>query len=159
MSDPSHNTHLKGVGKECAMRRGKAAMQAPTAFFNKTYDEAMALLVEARDFIARGQDMGPEFTETSCRARMVVETSRLTARLTHVMAWLLARKAVHAGELTPDQATQPPYVLERDEMLVSNDSPFGDDLPPSLESLIDRSRHLYIRVSRLDELVRRGANA
>jgi regulator of CtrA degradation len=132
-------------------------MPAPTAFFNKTYDEALALLVEARDFLARGQDMGPDFSATTCRARMVVETSRLTSQLTHVMAWLLARKAVHAGELTPDQATQPPYVLERDEMLVGDDSPFGDALPPALESLMDRSRNLYIRVSRLDEMVRRGA--
>lgn len=134
-------------------------MQAPTSFFNKTYDEAMVLLVEARDFLARGQDMGPDFSAATCRARMVVETSRLTSRLTHVMAWLLARKAVHAGELTADQATQPPYVLERDEMLVGDDSPFDDDLLPALESLMDRSRNLYIRVSRLDELVRRGANA
>jgi regulator of CtrA degradation len=131
-------------------------MQAPTAFFNRTYDEAFSLLVEARDYIAHGQAVERDFVDTRGQARMVLETTRLTARLTHVMAWLLARKAVFMGEISPETAAQPPYTLGRDENL-AGDGPLKDILPPGLESLMERSQRLYIRVARLDELVLRDS--
>lgn len=133
-------------------------MQTPTAFFSRTYDEAFELLIEARDYIAHGQAVEQNFVDLGSRARMAVETTRLTARLTHVMAWLLARKAVHAGEISPTLGAQPPYTLERDENLVGEGA-FTDILPPGLEDLMERSQRLYIRVSRLDELLRRDAVA
>ncbi len=133
-------------------------MQAPTAFFSRTYDEAFDLLIEARDYVAHGQSIEQDFVDTGSRARMAVETMRLTARLTHVMAWLLARKAVYAGEISAAEAARPPYTLDRDEKL-AGEGPLSDILPPGLESLRERSQRLYVRVSRLDELVRRDAMA
>lgn len=133
-------------------------MTAPTAFFSRTYDEAYELLVEARDYIARGQAVEQNFVDVGGRARMAVETTRLTARLTQVMAWLLARKAVHAGEISVEEGARPPYTLERDERL-AGEGPLRDVLPPGLEALMERSQRLYIRVARLDELLRRDASA
>ena len=133
-------------------------MQAPTAFFGKTYDEAFDLLIEARDYVAHGQAVEQNFVDTGSRARMAVETMRLTARLTQVMAWLLARKAVFSGEISAAEAAKPPYTLDRDENLVG-EGQLRDILPPGLESLMERSQRLYVRVSRLDELVRRDAMA
>ena len=129
-------------------------MQAPTAFFSRTYDEAYALLIETRDYIAHGEAVERDFVDLGGRARMAVETTRLTARLTQIMAWLLARKAVHAGEITPAVAARPPYTLNRDDRL-EGEGPLCDTLPPGLESLMERSERLYVRVARLDELVRR----
>lgn len=129
-------------------------MPAPTAFFNRTYDEAFALLVEARDYVARGQAEEYEFVDTGGRLRMALETTRVTARLTHIMAWLLARKAVYNGEISPAAASRPPYILDRNALL-ADDGPLHDTVPPALESLMERSQSLYIRVARLDELVRR----
>jgi regulator of CtrA degradation len=133
-------------------------MQAATAFFGRTYDEAFALLVEARDYIARTEPIERDFVDVASRARMAVETTRLTARLTHIMAWLLARKAVHAGEISPEEGARPPYILDRNEEL-AGEGKMTDILPPGLESLLDRSQRLYIRVSRLDEMVRRDFDA
>jgi len=130
-------------------------MEAATAFFDRTYDETFDLLIEARDYIARGQQVDCQYVTVGGQARMAVETSRLTSRLTHVMAWLLARRAVQAGEITPAEAARPPYTLERSERLAGDDDPLGEVLPPALESLMERSQRLYVRVSRLDELVRR----
>jgi regulator of CtrA degradation len=133
-------------------------MQTATAFFGRTYDEAFALLVEARDYIARTESIERDFVDVGGRARMAVETTRLTARLTHIMAWLLARKAVHAGEISPEEGARPPYTLDRNESL-AGEGDMTDVLPPGLESLLDRSQRLYIRVSRLDEMLRRDHDA
>lgn len=131
------------------------ASSVPTAFFGRTYDEALELLEEARDYVAHGQRVECRDAGTHIRARVALETTRMTSRLVHVMAWLLARKAVHYGELTPDEATRPPYSFDRLELLADSASPVEAPLPPMLESLTARSQRLYVRVSRLDELARR----
>lgn len=132
-------------------------MQEATAFFNKTYDEAFALLVEARNYVAHEQPADGAAADLWGRARISLETTRLTSRLGHVMAWLLARKAVHAGEIGRAAAGMPPYVLDYDELIAANEGPLSAPLPPRLESLMARSQRLYTRVTRLDELVRRDA--
>ena len=135
-------------------------MSAPTAFFGRTYDEAFALLEEARDYVAHGQRLECRDVDTPVRARVALETTRMTSRLIHVMAWLLARKAVHAGEITPEEAIRPPYAFERRELLAGDDDRLAAaPLPPMLENLTERSHRLYIRVSRLDELARRETHA
>lgn len=132
-------------------------MQEATAFFNKTYDEAFALLIEARNYVAHEQPADDAAADMWSRARISLETTRLTSRLGHVMAWLLARKAVHVGEISREAAGRPPYVLDYDELIAANDGPLAAPLPPHLESLMERSQRLYTRVYRLDELVQRGA--
>lgn len=132
-------------------------MQDATAFFNKTYDEAFALLVEARNYVAHEQAADADAAGMWGRARLSLETTRLTSRLGHVMAWLLARKAVHAGEISREAAGKPPYALDCNETVAANEGPLADPLPPHLESLMARSQRLYTRVTRLDELVQRDA--
>ena len=70
------------------------------AYFDSTFEEAMALTRETRDYLAY-QESG-DLAKLNAIARLVVscESMRLTARLTQVVAWLLVQKAVHAGELT-----------------------------------------------------------
>lgn len=131
-------------------------MLAPTAFFDRTYDEALALLVETRDYVAYGQERERHRLDVWARAGVALETTRVTSRLGHVMAWLLARKAVLAGELTPAEAARAPYALERDPRLEA-EGPVLAPLPPDLESLMARSLKLYVRIARLDELARREA--
>ncbi|MDH3241804.1 MAG: DUF1465 family protein [Alphaproteobacteria bacterium] len=132
---------------------------AATAFFEKTYEEATNLLVEARDYIAIEEPADLDQMIASDRLRLTRETTRLTARLTTIMAWLLARKAVLAGELTQAEAARPPYVLERNKTLADGDPAAYDDLPQLLSDLMARSHRLYVRVTRLDELVQSGIGA
>ncbi len=129
--------------------------EAPTAFFSKTYDEATSLLVEARDYLAAEERGDRARLEVGDRLRLTCETTRLTSRLTHIMAWLLARRAIFAGELTAVEAACPPYLLERDETLADGDPTAYQNLPKNLSRLMDRSHRLYIRVARLDDLARR----
>ena len=132
--------------------------ETPTAFFSKTYDEATGLLVAARDYLAAHEQADRARLEVGDRLRLTCEATRLTSRLTHIMAWLLARKAVFAGELTQEAAVRPPYLLERNETLADGDPTAYENLPKSLSQLMDRSHRLYVRVARLDELARRTAH-
>ena len=127
--------------------------ETPTAFFNKTYEEALALMVEAKEYIEwHERDDGGLLLDLD-RLRLSREAMRVTARLTQIMAWLFARKAVFVGELTLAEAAREPYTLSGQETCAPNDSDHG--LPAKMVDLLDRSHHLYVRVSRLDQLVRR----
>jgi regulator of CtrA degradation len=71
------------------------------------------------------------------------------------MAWLLAQRAVHAGELARDEALADPQPLAALEICMDDGEAEAQALPPRLVKLLDRSHHLYVRVARLDELARR----
>ena len=125
-----------------------------TVFFGRTYGEAMNLLIEARDYFADTDAHGRITLAPLGRLEMCLETLRLTARLTQVMAWLLAQRAVHAEEMELEEALAEP-LAEIDICMeaAGHDNP---DLPPRLSDLLGRSHLLYVRVARLDQLARRA---
>lgn len=126
-----------------------------TTFFTRTYDEAHALLVDSRDYVrmARGvRWQGPSLTLAH-----TLETLRLTTRVAHIMAWLLAQRAVHACEITRAEAATEKYRLGGRDVCLATGGESDDKLPPPLRNLLDRSHGLYKRISRLDEMVGRDA--
>jgi regulator of CtrA degradation len=94
----------------------------------------------------------PERLQISC------EAMRVTARLSHVMAWLLAQKAVQAGEISPVAAAAA-YRLSEDDVCLLEGADVSMALPEGLRDLLDKSRALYVRVTRLDTLLQRSASA
>lgn len=128
-------------------------MGYPT-FFNGPYDETMALLIETRNYIAFHESFDHRKLPPHVRLQVSYESMRVTSRLTQVMAWLLAQKAVHAGELTPEQVATDDYSLSGGDICSDPSGPDNDALPQGLRSLLDRSHRLYMRVSRLDNQVR-----
>lgn len=126
------------------------------AFFSGPYDEAMALLVEARDYIAHRMERDQDPLPVNARLQCSFESMRLTTRLTQAMAWLLAQKAVHAGEMSMETLASEAFALGGAE--ICSDTAAEDDagLPDRLRSLLSRSHGLYVRVGRLDEMVRRA---
>lgn len=127
-----------------------AVVTGETAFFGKTYGEAMSLLVEARDYLAHAEPAERSALAPLARLAMCAETTRLSERLTRIMAWLLMQRAVHAGEISREAALDQPLAAH----VVCMDG-VEAGLPPRLADLLGRSRRLYVRVARLDELARR----
>lgn len=131
---------------------------ANTAFFSRTYDEALALLRDSHAYLSEyGTEdraaLAPE--DGLCYS---VETMRLTSRVTQIMAWLMAQRAVHEGELDREEVRHPNWRLSGHDVCLS-EPPLGvDNLPPYLLRLMDRSEHLFRRVSRLDEMLSRDIN-
>ena len=62
-----------------------------TAFYNRTYDEALEMTVEARGYVAD--------VLIADRRYFDCEALRLTTRLSQMMAWLMVQRAVHAVEI------------------------------------------------------------
>jgi len=134
-----------------------SAQTAPTAFFSKTYNETMELLVEVRDYVAHNQKRDRDELAPNAGALLCCEALRVTARLTQVMAWLLAQKAFHAGEISNAQVVAQNGPLAEIAICIAElpDKEMSI-LPAYFRELLDRSRRLYLRIARLDEMVRRG---
>jgi regulator of CtrA degradation len=124
---------------------------------HKTLDETLALLVRARDYMSYAAPSNRPGLLPAERLQISCEAMRVTARLSHIMAWLLAQKAVQAGEISPTMAAAA-YSLSEDDMgLLEGSAGASAALPEGLRDLLDGSRALYVRVTRLDALVRRAA--
>jgi regulator of CtrA degradation len=128
--------------------QAKRGTHVAPIFFTGVYDEAFGLLVEARDYVA--STIGDKAENLETHLGLSCETTRLTARLTHVMAWLLVQRAVHSGEMTIADALEDEHRLSGQNVCLTTDGVADMTLPATLESLMNRSHGLYLRVQRLD---------
>lgn len=132
---------------------------ATVHLLHKTLDETLALLVQARDYMSYAVPAAKPDLLPAERLRVSCEAMRVTARLSHVMAWLLAQKAVQAGEISPVAAAAAYRLSEDDLCLLEESAESLAALPEGLRELLEKSRALYVRVTRLDALVQRSATA
>lgn len=125
-------------------------MSSP-AYFRRTYDETMDLMVEARNYMAYVERRERERAGAVAGLRISCEAMRVTSRLTQVMAWLMMQRAVHDGEIAAEDALAEVNRLSGEEVCL--DQSFATDavLPNGLRSLLDRSLSLYQRVARLEQ--------
>ena len=128
-----------------------------TVFFSRTDDEARGLVIEAIDYTrnAREGPREPASMTLSCTR----ESLRLTTRLTQIMAWLLFQRAVHAGELSPDEAAARSSRLDGHGVCYDRRGERMETVPEGLRDLLLRSRKLYQRIARLDEMMTRDRGA
>ena len=127
------------------------AAEAPT-YFRGPYDEALDLLVEARNYVQNDVMAFKYADNPPDPVAMTQETLRLTSRLTQVMAWLMAQRALHDGEIGEDEFIKDKYRVEGQHVCLKRAiDEMKDDLPEGLNDLMDRSYSLYRRVMRLDE--------
>jgi regulator of CtrA degradation len=80
---------------------------------------------------------------------------RLTARLTQIMAWLLLQRAINDGEVERASAAAEENRLGARSACLVHDEAALAILPPALQSLLERSHRLYVRVARLDDMIGR----
>jgi regulator of CtrA degradation len=126
-------------------------MSATVEFFDRTMMEAMALLAETRRYLidrSEGERKGAP-VEHGLAASM--ESMRLVARLTQVLAWLLTHRAVHAGEMSLIEATRPDRRLGGRDLCLNSQGDDDPGMPEELRNLLARSLSLYRRIARLDE--------
>ena len=84
-----------------------AGTDSQDAFLEKAYKDTYDLLVAVRDYVAAEATDAAAALEPQQRLQLTYELSRITRRLTDIMAWLLIRKAVAAGEVTEQEAAAP----------------------------------------------------
>jgi len=116
------------------------------------YLEVMLLADEARSYFDINGRMDRDILAPVDRVGFSCESLRVTTRLMHVIAWLLTRKAVAAGEISEAQAAAPERRLGRAQ---SSDPDMTSGLPETARQIIVATADLYERVARLDDEMRR----
>ena len=112
------------------------------------YAEAMLLADEVRAYFDEDGRDDRARLDAAGGVVFACESLKVTTRLMHVLAWLLTRKAVHAGEIGAGDEQG-----ARRRLSEAADSEDADTriLPLRARMLIAQSRDLYGRVRRLDE--------
>jgi regulator of CtrA degradation len=127
---------------------------AGSALFNRTFEEGMSLVEEAaRYFDGLGRR---EARDLPGQTAMLYssESLRVTTRLMQAASWLLVQRAVHDGDMAAEDAASERYRLGSREICLGGR---GDDalaLPHTLQTLLTRSERLYLRVARLEAVLR-----
>jgi regulator of CtrA degradation len=124
---------------------------AGSAMFDRTFNEGMALVEEtARYLDGRGRQ---ESRDLPRKAAMLYagESMRVTTRLMQAASWLLVQRAVHEGEMSPEDARGDRYRLGSKEICFGGREEGVELLPPTLRDLLERSDNLYRRIARLDD--------
>ncbi|MBM3518930.1 MAG: DUF1465 family protein [Alphaproteobacteria bacterium] len=128
-------------------RRGFPA----SPFFEKLNGEALALLAEARDYLAA--EAAADVTGLAAHQAAVYARAigALTAKLTRIVAWLLVRRALDAGEIGEDD----PLLGECSfaGLVHAMKMPYAVMLPERAADLAERGDGLFRRVARLDAML------
>ena len=129
------------------------------ALIMRTYDEALALTREVRDYIASQAPADKAALDHDTQLVASCEEMRVTARMTQVMAWLMLQRAVNDGELDREQAAVPDNRLGGQETCLAEPAVDPAYLPARLADLLARSRRLYERIQRLDMMLEPAGQA
>ena len=121
-------------------------------FLPGVFNETLSLMYDAHYYFqTRGAEEQASI-EPENRVVYAREMSRVTLRLTSVMAWLMVRRAIYAGRIDETHAGDDYRLNGR---LTGSPAARPDQLasmPYYLNYLSDRTRTLYERIERLDEL-------
>lgn len=129
------------------MEDAAADLRLTAKLVDALHIEAMVLADEARAYF---EDHGRNERDTlpaALRVGYAVESLKVTTRIMHVIAWLLTRRAVEAGELDAIEGRAPERRLGHAE---PSDGAVAARLPEAARLLIAASEDLYGRVARLD---------
>jgi regulator of CtrA degradation len=124
-----------------------------SALFDRTFEEGMSLVEETAKYLdGRGRD---ESRDLPRKAALLYagESMRVTTRLMQAASWLLVQRAVHEGDMRPEDALDERYRLGSKEICLGGGADGVELLPATLRDLLSRSDNLYRRIARLDDVL------
>ena len=125
--------------------------RTPLFFMPSLFNQTVTLLLESRHYFSTYGKQLEQQLSVMQRAQFSREMSRITIRLSSVMAWLAVQRAILTGELSQKQA-QEEFQLDGEEYGLSSDIEAEHMLPDEMCRLLEESRSLYERVHRLHHL-------
>lgn len=120
--------------------------------FKSVFREGMALVEAAAAYLDGDGRKEARQLQPPHSLAYATESMRLTTRLMQLASWLLIRRAVTEGELTPEQAVEEQRKIK---LPVEDSRPVRDleALPERLRALILDSVRLQEQVVRLDQMM------
>ena len=135
----------KVAGETVVFGQKLASSQA----FSVLFREGMALVEETAAYLDGAGRQDAKKLDRATALTYATESMRLTTRLMQLASWLLLHRAVNEGEMSLTQASK-----EKKKVKLLSGEPLDPEtlkkLPEKLRDLIDRSRALQDKVSRLD---------
>lgn len=118
--------------------------------FNGPYAETMGLLEEVRHYILYEERYDRQRIGEKLAHIINSEIMDIIARLCHVLSWLIAQKAVRAGEITIEESLEPKWQLSSAIVCMNTDYETDESIPERLRRFMVQSRNLFERVERLE---------
>ena len=132
--------------------RGRDGARITARLIDALYTEAMLLADDARGYFDEVGRVEREALSPMLRVSFSCESLKVTTRLMHVIAWLLSRRAVEAGEISAAQLADPDRRLGD---ATPSDAALIAGLPEHARQLITATTELHARVRRLDDEIDR----
>ena len=159
---------ISDVTSSSQSSRGKASTDVTVSIaghlasaesFAATYREGMALVEQTAAYLDGQGRKDAKQLKAPMTVIYATESMRLTTRLLELASWLLIRRALNDGEITPEEArTKRAKVKLRTMGRPAHIANF-DTLPERLRALIDHSFRLTDRISQLDQGLQQSAGA
>lgn len=131
------------------MNTATATRTPQLIFMPGMFEETMELLTQAQEYFLLFGTQEEEKLGDESKLVFTTEMSRITLRLSSIMAWLMVKRAVHAGKISAEEANSR-YHLEFQDICLT-ETPYTEHLlPPFMNHLLGASLELYARVHRLD---------
>jgi regulator of CtrA degradation len=121
--------------------------------FKMVFREGMALVEAAATYLDGDGRKEARKLRPPHSLAYATESMRLTTRLMQLASWLLIRRAVSEGELTPEQAVEEQRKIKLPVIGSEKLRSELGSLPPRLRELIEQSVKLQERVIRLDQML------
>ena len=121
--------------------------------FRSVFREGMALVEAAATYLDGDGRKEARKLRPPHSLAYATESMRLTTRLMQLASWLLIRRAVSEGELTPEQAVEEQRKIKLPGAGSDQPSKEFEVLPERLRELIQLSLKLQERVIRLDQML------
>ena len=118
--------------------------------FKTLFREGMNLVEEAAGYLDGPGRAASKLLRRPAALAYATESMRLTTRLMQIASWLLLRRAVNEGEITPAQALSERHRVRLTRQELSCDSAMLGELPADFTDLAERSLRLQSRVMHLD---------
>jgi len=122
-------------------------------FMPGIFNETMQLLNDAHEYFFLFGDDDQKRISPDLKTLYSCEMSRITLRLSSIMAWIMVQRAVFSRKLPADEAADR-YGLDFQDVCMVDNRMLHGVLPSYVCYLLDRSYELYERVYRLDGQIR-----
>jgi len=126
-----------------------AKLGQKVVFMPSIHNETVELLREAQDYFTDFGEIDQEHLESNIRNIYTCEMSRITLRLSCIMAWLLEQRSMANGETR--KIIYEHNNLDFQDICMVDTSMLHGILPSYICYLLDESLELYERVLRLNQ--------
>jgi hypothetical protein len=123
-------------------------------FLRKNYDEALSLLVYARDHFSSNGAREKMLLSPQDQLIYTLAVSTVTTQLTSIMSWLMFCRAIENGEISPTKIDNKLFSIPEYSLGVQDSDSCFKILSKSTREILTKSFNIYQRIKRMEDSVK-----